>query len=88
MDAIAYSNARKELAKLMERVCDNHESVIITRKNADSVVMMSLADFNAIQETAYLLRSPANAQRLRQSIKQYQSGEIVTHNLPADEITE
>lgn len=58
----------------MEQVCNDHEPVIVTRKNARSVVIMSLEDYNAIQETAYLLRSPANAENLRTSIKQYEQG--------------
>lgn len=81
MDAIAYSNARKELARLMERVCQDHETVIITRKNAGSVVMMSLEDFNAIQETAHLLQTPANAERLRRSIQQYKQGRVRAREL-------
>lgn len=84
MDAIAYSNARKELAKLMERVCDDHDAVIITRRNADSVVMISLEDYNAIQETAYLLNSPANAERLRKSISQYAKGKHEPRDLIED----
>jgi antitoxin YefM len=74
MDAISYSEARKNLVATMERVCDEHEPIIITREKARSVVMMSLADYNAIEETAYLLRSPANAENLRESIKQYEKG--------------
>ncbi len=74
MDAIAYSNIRKNFVKAMEQVCDEHEPIIITRKNARSVVLMSLDDYNSIQETAYLLRNPANADRLRESIKQHQEG--------------
>ncbi len=74
MDALSYSTARKHLAETMEKVCDNHESIVITRKNARSVVMMSLEDFNAIEETAYLLRSPRNAQRLRASIQEHEKG--------------
>ncbi|MCK4609146.1 MAG: type II toxin-antitoxin system prevent-host-death family antitoxin [Gammaproteobacteria bacterium] len=74
MEAIAYSHARQNLAKTMDRVCDEHDYVIITRKSAKSVVMMSLEDYNSIQETAYLLRSPKNAEKLRASIKQYEDG--------------
>ena len=74
MDAIPYSVARKNFAQTMERVCDEHEPLIITRKSSRSVVIMSLEDYNAIQETAYLLRSPANAENLRSSIKQYGEG--------------
>lgn len=75
MEAISYSNARKNLAETMNHVCDEHEPVIITRRTAKSVVIMSLEDYNAIEETAYLLRSTKNAARLRESIKQYEKGE-------------
>ncbi len=80
MQAITYSSAR-DLVETMERVCDDHEPVIITRKNSRSVVLMSLEDFNAIQETAYLLHSPANAKNLRASIKQYQEGNCKKRNI-------
>ncbi len=81
MDAISYSSARKNLVKTMMKVCDSHSPVIITRKNAEAVVMMSLEDYNAIEETVYLLRSPANAERLRESIKQAEKGKVVHHGL-------
>ena len=81
MDAKSYSAARKDLAKTMEKVCNDHSPIIITRKNASAVVMMSLEDYNAIEETAYLLRSPANAERLRQSIKQAKESKIVHRDL-------
>lgn len=81
MDAISYSSARKNLVKTMEKVCDDHSAIIVTRKNARAVVIMSLDDYNAIQETGYLLRSPANAERLRQSIKQAEEGKLVSHGL-------
>lgn len=81
MDAKSYSAVRKDLAKTMEKVCNDHSPMIITRKNARAVVLMSLEDFNAIQETAYLLRSPANAERLRQSIKQAEEGMLEQHDL-------
>jgi len=74
MEAITYSHARQNLAKTMNRVCDEHDLVIITRKVAAPVIMMSLENYNSIQETAYLLRSPANAEKLRESIKQYEKG--------------
>jgi antitoxin YefM len=74
MDAISYTFARQNLAKTMDRVCENHEPLIITRNNEPSVVVMSLEDFNALEETAYLLRSPKNAKRLLESIAQLESG--------------
>ena len=81
MEAITYSTVRENLVKTMEQVCDNHDVVIITRKKSRSVVMMSLEDYNAIEETAYLLRSPANAAKLRESIKQYEQGKCKKRKL-------
>jgi antitoxin YefM len=81
MRALPYSTARKKLVEIMEHVCDNHEPVIITRKGSRSVVIMSLEDYNAIEETAYLLRNPTNAANLRESIKQYEKGEFQTRKL-------
>ena len=76
MPAITYSEARQNLAATMEQVCDHHEPVIITRQKAPSVVMMSLEDYSSIMETAYLLRSPANAKRLRESLNALHAAEI------------
>ncbi len=74
MDAITYSTARAHLASTMDRVCEDHEPLIITRNSEQSVVMLSLEDFNALEETAYLLRSPANARRLLSAMKQLSEG--------------
>jgi len=70
MDAISYSTARANLASTMNRVCNDHEPLIITRNGEQSVVMLSLEDFQALEETAYLLRSPANAKRLLSAVTQ------------------
>jgi len=74
MDTITYTLARANLAKTMEKVCDDHSPVVITRKTAQPVVMMSLEDFEALEETAYLLRSPKNARRLLESIAELEAG--------------
>lgn len=74
MDAISYTAARQNLAKTMDKVCLDHEPIIITRNNEQSVVMMSLEDYKALEETSYLLRSPKNARRLLESIAQLESG--------------
>ena len=74
MDAISYTAARTNLAKTMERVCEDHSPMIITRSKAQSVVMMSLEDYEALQETAYLLRVPKNARRLLESITELEQG--------------
>lgn len=74
MDAITYSAARANLASTMNRVCNDHEALIITRNGEQSVVMLSLEDFQALEETAYLLRSPANAKRLLSAATQLKAG--------------
>jgi antitoxin YefM len=74
MKAISYTAARQNLAKTMEQVCQDHAPIIITRKTNDSVVIMSLEDYTALQETAYLLRSPRNTKRLIESIAQLENG--------------
>jgi antitoxin YefM len=73
MDTITYTKARSSLAETMERVCEDHAPVIITKKD-ESVVMMSLADYQSMEETAYLLRSPRNARRLLESMAQLEAG--------------
>lgn len=74
MNTITYSEARSKLADTMEKVCDDHAPTIITRKNSRSVVMISLDDYHALEETAYLLRSPENAQRLLESVAELENG--------------
>ena len=75
MDAITYTAARANMAHTMDRVCQDHEPLIITRSGQQSVVMMSLEDFKALEETAYLLRAPKNAKRLLEAIAGLESGQ-------------
>ncbi len=81
MDAISYTAARANLAQTMNRVCANHEPMIITRNGEPSVVMVSLDDFKALEETAYLLRSPRNARRLMDAINSLNIGQGQEHEL-------
>lgn len=81
MDAITYTSARQQLAQTMNEVCENHMPVIITRQKAEAVVMMSLSDYNSIQETAYLLSNPANAECLRASVADAETGKLITTSL-------
>lgn len=74
MDALTYSAARANLASTMDRVCNDHEPLIITRNGEQSVVMLSLEDYKALEETAYLLRTPRNAKRLLAAIEQLNAG--------------
>jgi len=82
MSAITYTEARKHLGETMDRVVDDHQPVVITRANGKNAVLISQEDFDAWQETAYLLRSPANASDLRQAMTEL--GErrgLVRHDL-------
>ncbi len=70
MDVITYSDARANLKGTMDRVVKDRTQVVVTRQKAESVVMVSLEDWNAIEETMHLLSNRANARRLRESIEQ------------------
>lgn len=75
MNEIPYASASKNLAATMDKVCEDHDPVIITRKRSQSVVMLSLEDYESLQETAYLLRTPVNAMRLAESIAELDAGD-------------
>lgn len=78
--ALTASQARKNLFPLIEQVNDDRQPVEITSKRGDAV-LMARVDYDALQETAYLLRAPANAQRLLESLAQARSGERQEHEL-------
>ena len=81
MKAITYSAAREQFAKTMDDVVNDSDPVIITRNRNQSVVMISLEDYEALEETAYLLRSPKNAVRLIESIKELNDGKGLEKDL-------
>ncbi len=81
MDAMTYTAVRANLASTMDRVCNDHEALIITRNGQQSVVMLSLEDYQALEETAYLLRTPANALRLLSAVAQLNAGQGVEREL-------
>jgi antitoxin YefM len=68
MDTMTYSAARASLARTMDKVCLDHEPMIITRRGQQAVVMLSLADYKSLEETSYLLRRPENAKRLLSAV--------------------
>jgi len=82
MKALSYTALRNTLAKTMEKVCDDHEPIVITRKSEGAVVMMSLEDYESLEETTYLLRSPKNLKRLVESISQLEEGKGLEKALP------
>ena len=85
MNAITYTAARENLASTMDQVCLDRDPVIITRKREQAVVMISLEDYESLQETAYLLRSPANAKRLLNSIEAAEKGMTMEREINPDE---
>lgn len=83
MDAMTYSTLRANLASTMDRVCDDHEVLIITRNGDQAVVMLSLEDYKALEEAAYLLRTPANAKRLLSAATQLNADQGTERELAA-----
>jgi len=82
MRVTSYSNLRKNLSAMMDQVHDDHTPVIITRDGGKSAaVLMSLEDFASYEETAYLMRSPANAKNLTESIAQLDAGKGIERKL-------
>lgn len=81
MNIITFSEARAGLKAAMDDVCTDHTPTVITRQGGEPVVMMSLADFNSIEETLYLLGSPKNASRLMASFEQLKAGKSKTREL-------
>ena len=75
MDVVTYSDARNNLKSVMDRVVNDADFTVITRQGGEAVEMISLSEWNSIQETAHLLSSPKNAARLRESIAQLDAGE-------------
>ena len=81
MKPTTYSELRANLAQSMDMVCENHEPMVITRQKAEPVVLISLEDYNSIQETLYLMRSPKNAERLLKSIESLEQGKGISVEL-------
>ena len=81
MRTMTYSESRAKFAETLNAVVDDREEVVITRSGHDPVVIVSLEDYESLKETAYLLRSPANARRLLDSINRLEDGEGVERDL-------
>ena len=81
MDTISYSAFRSHLASTLDKVNEDHVPILVTRQNGKPAVVMSLEDFKSYEETAYLMASPKNAERLNQAIAETQAGNIMQHDL-------
>ena len=84
MRVISFSDARKKLKSVLDQVVSDADYTVITRRDAEDAVVMSLDQFNGLMETVQLLKSPANAAHLSKSIKQYNSGKAKQHGLLDD----
>jgi antitoxin YefM len=84
MRSITYTAARENLATTINKVCEDHAPVVITRNRDQAVVMLSLAEYESLQETAYLLRSPANAKRLLDSLDAIKRGKLIRKKIKLD----
>jgi antitoxin YefM len=74
MNALTYTHTRQHFAEVMRQVNDNHEPVVVTSQRGAPVVIMSLEDYQSLEETAYLLRSQVGAKRLLESVDELRTG--------------
>lgn len=81
MNILTFSEARASLKTVMDDVCKDHTPTVVSRVNGEHVVMLSLADFNSMKETMYLLGSANNANRLMESIAQLKAGKAQPREL-------
>ncbi|SIT48708.1 antitoxin of the YoeB-YefM toxin-antitoxin system [Paraburkholderia piptadeniae] len=87
MNILTFSEARASFKQALDTVCRDHEPTIITRQRGEHVVMISLDDYNSIQETLHLLGTPTNAERLRRSIAEFKAGKTFEKDLLNDDAT-
>ncbi len=73
MKTMSYTESRARYAEVLDSVIDDREEIVITRAGHEPVVIVSLADFESLRETAYLMRSPANARRLLDAMERLES---------------
>ena len=85
MDAVSYSDLRQNLKSYMDKVFSDHDPLIITRKNNENLVLISIDEYNSLMETSYLLSNEANAEHLKKSIAQYTTGKAKKRELLKDE---
>jgi antitoxin YefM len=81
MGHVSYTELRQNLKKHMDSVCESGAPLVVTRQNGEPVVMLSLAEYERLEETLHLLRDPANAERLLRSITEAEAGKLVEHDI-------
>ena len=81
MNTMSYTESRARYAEVLDSVLNDREEVVVTRAGHPSVVIVSLEDFESVRETAYLMRSPANARRLLDAMERLEDGKGAEHDL-------
>ena len=81
MRTMSYTESRARYAEVLDAVTDDREEIVITRAGHEPVVIVSLEDYESLRETAYLMRSPANARRLLDAMERLESGRGEVHDL-------
>lgn len=81
MEIVNFSEARNNFKSVLDRVANDRDCTIIVRRDAEDAVLMSKSHYDAIMETFYLLKSPANAAHLEQAIAEYREGKAEEHDL-------
>lgn len=81
MEIINYSEARQNFKAVLDRVVDDQDCTVITRRGFEDAVIMSKSHYDSIMETLYLMCSPANAQHLMNAIARDKAGEFEKHEL-------
>ena len=84
MKTVSYTQARNELKAVLDGVADDADCTVITRRDAEDAVVMSLDHYNGLMETLHLFSTPANAAHLQKSIEQYRAGQLVEQTLVDD----
>lgn len=81
MRVVNFTDARNRLKSILDQVVNDADYTVISRRDAEDAVVMSLEQFNGLMETVHLLKSPANVAHLARSIDQYRTGKVVNHQL-------
>lgn len=81
MRIVTFTEARNGLKDVLDQVVNDADCTVITRRDSEDAVVMSLDYYNSLMETVHLLRSPANAEHLRKSIEQYRQGKVEKKDL-------
>jgi antitoxin YefM len=81
MGYVSYTELRQNLKRHLDSVCDSRAPLVVTRQNGEAVVIISLAEYESLEETLHLLRDPANAERLLQSIAEAEAAQLAEHDV-------